>query len=106
MGAFTKSTLGCDSFSTLARLSQRAPSMNRPWAYTPSLGWFEYSVRGIISKPKATWSMGTVYLRAKFCDAPVRKACVKKKPEIQNTLGGTSCSQLLKNSSRVYRSVQ
>jgi hypothetical protein len=28
-----------------------------------------------------------VYFLAKFCIAPVKKAWVKKKPEIQNTLG-------------------
>ena len=38
-------------------------------------------------KLKSTMSIATSFLRAKFCEAPVRKACVKKKPEIQKSAG-------------------
>ena len=41
----------------------------------------------LTSKSNPSWSMGMVYLRAKFCITPVRKAWVKKNPDTQNTCG-------------------
>lgn len=40
--------------------------------------------------------MGIVYLRAKFCCAPVKKAWVKKNPEIQKTGGASDSYQSLR----------
>jgi len=48
------------------------------------------------SKSKASRSIGIVYFRAKFCITPVRNAWVKKKPEIQNTLGLSFSNQFCK----------
>lgn len=50
----------------------------------------------LTSKSKASKSMGIVYFRAKFCITPVRNACVKKKPETQNTLGLSFSNQFCK----------
>ena len=41
----------------------------------------------LTSKSNSNKSIGMVYLRAKFCMTPVRKACVKQNPETQNVFG-------------------
>ena len=50
-------------------------------------------------------SIGTAYLRAKFWRAPVRKDCVKKNPEIQNTFGLPLSIQDCRKERRSTRSV-
>ena len=45
-----------------------------------------------------------VYLLAKFCNTPVRKLCVKKKPEIQKTVGYPTSIHFWKKESLALRS--
>lgn len=48
-------------------------------------------------KSNAMVSIETIDLLAKFCRVPVRKACGKKKPLIQNTGGMPSVIQVCRN---------
>jgi len=64
-------------------------------SFLPS-GWNSYSSSHV--------SIGSVYLRAKFCSAPVRNEGWKKKPENQKTAGLPLSSQSWKKASRSSRS--
>ena len=56
-------------------------------------------------KSKVMVSIEMTALRAKFCRVPVRKACGKKNPEIQNTEGMPLSIHSLMNWILVTRSV-
>ena len=114
MGYMQKCTCVCES--------QRAPSKYSPEISTPSAGltcsvthgsapWKSRgassvggTTRSITEKPNETVSIGLVYLRAKFCSAPVMNAWGKKKPDTQNTLGMPESFQKLTKQSRFSRS--
>ena len=90
VGASVYRTLGADSVNFIASKSKRHPSMKIPSQNAPSGGLVLKTVSspfGMAWKSNTMESIGSLCFLAKFCNTPVRNACVKKNPVIQNVLG-------------------
>jgi len=80
------------------------PSRNNPLTYAPSSG-LSYGSYFKNSKSKIISSIGIVYFLAKFCKTPVKKLCVKKKPDNQKDGGIPQSIHFWKNDNLVFKSI-